>query len=80
MAKFIKFFGRTFGLVGNTGFNFGNDVCIIQSAGAPTDGTSGTGAGEAGPGSLCVDRTNKNVYVNANTKASPTWKLVTRAA
>jgi hypothetical protein len=55
-----------------------NDVCVLQKAGVPTDGT--TGAGFAGPGSMCVDITNKNVYINANTKASPTWKLITRAA
>lgn len=57
-----------------------NNVCIITNGGAPTDGTSGTGAGFAGPGSLCIDYTNSNHYINANTKASPTWKLVTRAA
>lgn len=55
-----------------------NDVCMLQTAGVPVDGV--TGAGFAGPGSMCVDTTNKDVYINANTKASPTWKLVTRAA
>lgn len=57
-----------------------NDVCLFEKAGVPVDGVSGTGAGFAGPGSMCIDITNKNVYINANTKASPTWKLVTRAA
>lgn len=57
-----------------------NDVVLLTVAGAPVDGTSGTGAGVAGPGSLVVDITNANHYINANTKASPTWKLVTRAA
>jgi len=55
-----------------------NDVCMLNGAGVPTDGT--TGAGFAGPGSMYVDTSGKNVYINANTKASPTWKLVTRAA
>jgi len=54
----------------------GNDVVIITNAGGPTDGTSGTGAGFAGPGSLCIDYTNAVVYVNTNTKASPLWTVV----
>ena len=45
---------------------------LLVNAGAPTNGTSGTGAGEAAPGSLLVDTTNKRYYVNTNTKASPT--------
>jgi hypothetical protein len=57
-----------------------NDVCIMQLAGVPVDGGSGTGANFAGPGSLCIDTTNKNAYINAGSKASPTWKLITRAA
>jgi hypothetical protein len=57
-----------------------NNVAILTGNGAPTDGTSGTGANVAGPGSLYIDYTNANHYINANTKASPTWKLVTRAA
>lgn len=56
----------------------GNDVVIMIHNAAPTDGT--TGATIAGPGSLLIDRTNMNLYINGNTKASPTWKLVTRAA
>ena len=40
---------------------------------APTNGTSGTGAGLAEPGSLLIDVTNKRTYQNTNTKASPTW-------
>jgi hypothetical protein len=56
-----------------------NEVCVLSGAGAPTDGGSGTGAGFAGPCSLYLDRTNVNVYLNAGSKASPTWKLMTRA-
>lgn len=56
------------------------EVCIFQGAGVPTDGVAGTGNGFAEIGSLYLDRTNGNAYLNAGTKASPTWKLVTRAA
>jgi hypothetical protein len=46
---------------------------LITNPGPPSDGTSGTGAARAHPGSLCVDITNMRVYTNVNTKASPTW-------
>lgn len=49
-----------------------NGVLILENAGAPSDGS--TGAGFAGPGSLIVDRTNKKLYMNTGTKASPTWE------
>lgn len=57
-----------------------NDVCVLQGTAVPTDGT--TGANFAGPGSMYirVSGSNSNAYINCNTKASPTWKLVTRAA
>jgi hypothetical protein len=50
-------------------------VYLLVDTGAPTDGTSGTGAGLAGPGSIYV-RTSTNVtkYVNRGTKASPSWR------
>ncbi len=54
------------------GLRFGNDLGIFQTTGAPTDGTSGTLVGVAGPGAI-LQRTNGSVYVNTNTKASPTW-------
>lgn len=57
-----------------------NDVVQLVGSGVPTNGVSGTGAGVAGPGSQYTDFTNANLYINGNTKASPTWKLVTRAA
>lgn len=57
-----------------------NEVCLLSKAGAPVDGAAGTGAGFAGLGSICVDRTNGKLYINGGTKASPTWKLVTSAA
>lgn len=46
---------------------------LIHGAGAPTDGTSGTlGA------ILYWDETNKVLYQNTNTVASPTWQKVAR--
>lgn len=57
-----------------------HEVCRLEGDGAPVDGVSGTGAGFAGKGSQYTDYTNANLYLNAGTKASPTWKLVTRAA
>lgn len=50
------------------------------NAGAPVDGTSGTLAGIAEKGSLLIDTSTPDLYINANTKASPTWKKFTRAA
>lgn len=56
------------------------EVCVLNGAGVPVDGVAGTGAAFAEIGSQYIDRTNGNLYLNAGTKASPTWKLVTRAA
>jgi hypothetical protein len=53
-----------------------NEIVVLSGAGAPTDGTSGTGVGNAGPGSLYIDRTAGKLYINTNTKASPTWVVV----
>ena len=49
---------------------------MFSNAGAPTNGTSGTKAGRAGKGSLCIDRTNGKLYINTGTLASPTWTVV----
>lgn len=54
------------------GIRTGNNTGVFNIAGAPVDGTSGTLVGVAGPGSILM-RTNGAVYVNTNTKASPTW-------
>lgn len=70
----------TLSVIGPKDVRLASDATFMSNAGVPVDGTSGTGAGFAGPGSMCMDITNKNAYINANTKASPTWKLVTRAA
>jgi hypothetical protein len=58
------------------GIVFKGESGITANAGAPTSGTSGTGAGRFGKGSLLLDTTNGNVYINTNTMASPTWLLV----
>jgi hypothetical protein len=57
-----------------------NNVGIQSGAGVPVDGTSGTGAGTLGPGSIYTDITNSKLYVQGGTLASPAWKLVTSAA
>jgi hypothetical protein len=49
---------------------------LALSGGAPSNGTEGTGAGVAAPGCLYIDTANKKLYINTNTKASPTWTLV----
>lgn len=51
-----------------------HEVCVVLNAGAPVNGT--TGANVAGKGSLLIDYSNGKVYVNTNTKASPTWTVV----
>lgn len=48
-------------------------VLPLLGSGAPTDGTSGTGATYAGPGSIYIDYAAGTLYTNTNTKASPTW-------
>lgn len=55
-----------------------NNGCpILSNAGAPSSGTSGTFVGQAGKGSLLIDYTNGNFYLNTGTLASPTWTLQT---
>jgi hypothetical protein len=46
-------------------------VLPLTGSGAPTNAV--TGAGVAGPGSFYIRTSNGAVYVNTNTKASPTW-------
>lgn len=55
-----------------------SDVVILVGAGAPVDGT--TGDNNAGPGSIYVDVTNANLYVQTSAITTPVWKLVTRDA
>ena len=60
--------------------DLGADCVIARYNDTPTSGTTGTLVGQAGPGSLLVDVTNKKWYVNVGTKASPSWKEVTVAS
>jgi hypothetical protein len=63
-------------VVAKVAFQIG-DFTIMTKAGAPeaTDGVD-----VAGIGSICSDTTNGALYVNAGTKAEPSWKKVTQAA
>lgn len=58
------------------------EIRFLSGVAAPTDGEPGTGAGIAPSGSLCIqqDGEDSNLYINVGSKASPTWKLFTRAA
>ena len=56
------------------------DVWEIADAGAPTSGSSGTGNGFSGPGSVYTNTTNGAKYINTGTKASPTWSLLATSA
>jgi hypothetical protein len=53
-----------------------NDIWDVVDAGAPVNGTSGTGAGFVGIGSVYINTTNGARYINTGTKASPTWSLL----
>ena len=55
-----------------------NDVVVMVEAGAPVDGT--TGDNFAGIGSMYIDSTAGNLYLQTGVITSPVWKLVTRAA
>jgi len=59
-------------------FKVASGVLVLTGAGVPTDGT--TGDDVAGPGSLYIDTTNANLYVQTGLISNPVWKLVTRAA
>lgn len=50
---------------------------MFTGSGAPT---SASGMGFAGTGSIYVDTTNAQMYLNSGTAASPVWKELTRAA
>jgi hypothetical protein len=55
-----------------------DDVVVMVNTGAPVDGT--TGDNFAGPGSMYIDSTAGNLYLQTAVITSPVWKLVTRAA
>lgn len=68
---------RVKGLIAaDAGIYIGGDVLLFRNAGVPVNGTSGTGVGKAGNGSLCSDYTNGKLYINTGTMASPTWTVV----
>lgn len=75
-----QYFGSNFSIWGMLTGLLKRNVVFLVNAGVPTSGTSGNGAGQAGPGSLLFDYTNGQAYINTNTKASPTWTKLADAA
>lgn len=53
---------------------------LSSISGSPSNGSSGTGAGVAAPGSLVIDTTNGVTWQNVGTKAAPVWALVSGLA
>jgi len=51
-----------------------NSYWSLVKNGAPTNGVDGLGF--AGLGSICMDLTTGNLYVNTGSKTSPTWVLI----
>lgn len=64
------------GIMADGGVYLGNDAWMFSFDAAMVDGTSGTGAGVTGPGSMCLNSSDGKTYINTNTKASPTWTVV----
>jgi hypothetical protein len=58
----------------------GNRGVWSRTLGVPVNGTSGSFANESNPGDLLIDTTNKTIYQNKGTSASPTWTLTSLAA
>lgn len=48
-------------------------VAQLTGSGSPTNGSSGTGAAKAAPGSSYFDYTNGVRWLNIGTKAAPVW-------
>lgn len=68
--------GRTKGgVMADGGVYVGNGMWHFSFDAAMVNGTSGTGAGITGPGSLCSNVDGKQ-YTNTGTKASPVWTVV----
>jgi len=55
-------------LSSNVGIHLGNSIYLLWHDGVPTGGD-----GWAGQGTLVIDYTNEDIYMNTGTKASPTW-------
>lgn len=58
------------------GIRFKGNASVFSGSGAPTSGTSGTGANQRAKGSIYIDYTNGNAYLNTGTKASPSWMFI----
>lgn len=50
---------------------------VWRCAGVPVNGAAGTYYNNCEPGDLLIDTTNKTLYQNTNTAASPTWTQIT---
>ena len=74
--SFIRMGGRIQNAVGDPVTV--NDICVLAGTAAPTNGTSGTGAGVAAAGSLYIRQSGSDsvLSINTNTLASPTWTVV----
>ena len=59
----------------NADLRLSKEVCVFSKAGVP----SSDGTGFANTGSLCIDRTNGDVYINVGDKTTPSWKKITHA-
>lgn len=75
-TKGIGIFGK---VIAKSGIALGLGAGLYENAGTPTNGAAGTLFGVAGPGAILIDVTNKVLYVNTNTKASPTWTAAATA-
>src|SRR5208337_4012638 len=84
LAAGLGFFGQLF-----VGIPLDNETSIpahyyglFATSGAPTNGTSGTYAKVAPPGSILIDVAGTGAvwfYINESTQASPTWTALTTA-
>ncbi len=54
-----------------------NNGCpVVSNAGAPSNGASGTYVGLAGKGSVLIDFTNGNLYLQTGSLTSVTWSII----
>jgi hypothetical protein len=62
----------------DAGVAFGVSVFLFTNTGVPAAGTvgTGTGAGWAGKGSVCVNVSTGIAYSNTGTLASPVWTKI----
>lgn len=70
-----RFMGRITTRIGGIFQNGVASQATFVNAGAPTNGTSGTLAGIATPGTHLIDTTNGVTYVNTGTSLSPVWTV-----